>query len=104
MFLSIHTVDVWLVPLIKIYMKYPFGLDPEQFFLLSYTKQYFFTLYIMVKNYYNNINTDDRKIYIDDDGSGIFPKQKYRKLYNKNIKRHMEIDVMFFPSHIYNIQ
>ena len=28
------------------------------------------------------INTDDRNKYIDDDGSGIFPKQRVRKLYN----------------------
>ena len=39
--LSIHTEGVCLMPLIKIYMKYIFGLDLDQFYLLSYTNQYF---------------------------------------------------------------
>ena len=59
----------------KNYMKDIFGLDPYQFYLLSYTNQYFFTLYIMIQNFMMiYINTDGRKIYIDDYGSGIFPK------------------------------
>ena len=47
-------------------------------------------------NFYDKyINTDDRKQYIDDDGSGVFPKHKDRKLYNAKyqessiIKRHV---------------
>ena len=35
------------------------------------------------KVYDKYINTYYRKKYIDDDGSGIFPKQKARKLYNE---------------------
>ena len=41
------------------------------------------------------INTDDRKIYIDNDGSDIFLKQKDKKLYNEKYqekygnKRHV---------------
>ena len=32
--------------------------------------------------------------YIDDDGSGVFPTQKVRKRYSKNIKRVIQIDIM----------
>ena len=32
------------------------------------------------------ITSDDRNKYIDDDGSGVFPKQKVRKLYNAKCK------------------
>ena len=32
-----------------IYMRGIFGMDPDQFHILSYTNQYFFTFYIMVK-------------------------------------------------------
>ena len=35
------------------------------------------------KVYEKYINNDDRKKYIDDNGSGIFPKQNVRKLYNE---------------------
>ena len=44
--------------------------------------------------------TDDRNIYIDDDGSGIFPKQKNRKLCTKNNRRNIEIGILLFPPHI----
>ena len=33
------------------------------------------------------ITSDDRKNYIDDDGGGIFPKQKVRKLYNAKYQK-----------------
>ena len=36
-------------------MKDLFGMDPEQFFILSYTNQYLFTLYIMVQKFMTNI-------------------------------------------------
>ena len=39
----------------KNYMKAIFGLDTELFYLLSSTKKYFFTLYIMVKYLMTNI-------------------------------------------------
>ena len=39
----------------KFYMKALFGLDPDQFFLLSYKKKYLFTLYIMIKTFMTNI-------------------------------------------------
>ena len=33
--------------------------------------------------YNKYINTEDRRKYIDDDGSGIFPKTKDRNIYTK---------------------
>ena len=35
------------------------------------------------KLYHKYIKSDDRKKYIDDDGSGIFPKQKVENIYNE---------------------
>ena len=48
--LIIHTEGVWLVLLIKNFIKALFGMDPEVLYLLSYTNKYFFNLYIMVQN------------------------------------------------------
>ena len=56
MFLSIHTEDVWLVPLIKFYMKGLLRLEPDQFFFLPYTNLYLFTLYIMAQDFITNIS------------------------------------------------
>ena len=82
MFLSIHMEGVWLVPLIKFYMKSLFGLDPDMFYPSSYKNQYFLTLYIMVQNLMTNIYNILTEKDIHDDGSGIFPKQKVRNIYN----------------------
>ena len=38
-----------------------FVLDPDKFYPLLYTNQYFFTFYIVVQNFMTNIYTDDRK-------------------------------------------
>ena len=54
-FLRIHTKGVWLVPFIKIYIKALFVLDIDPFRILSYTIQYFFTVYIMVQTFMTNI-------------------------------------------------
>ena len=32
--------------------------------------------------YEKYISSENKKIYIDDDGSGVFPKQQVRKMYN----------------------
>ena len=46
---------VWLVPLIKFYMKSLFRLVMDLFYPLFYTNQYLFTLYIMVQDFMTNI-------------------------------------------------
>ena len=51
----IHMEIVWLVPLIKFYTRSLFEMDPDLFYILSYTNKYFFTLYIMVQNFMINI-------------------------------------------------
>ena len=78
-------------------MKDIFGLDPEQLFILSYNNQYLFTFYIIVQKFMADIFMGGN---INDDESGIFPKQKNRNLYNTNIRRHIKIYVMLFPHHI----
>ena len=49
MFLKIHTEDVWLVPLIKIYTKALFGPYTNMYYLLSEINLSFFSWYIMVE-------------------------------------------------------
>ena len=44
--------------------------------------------------YEKYITSDDRRKYMDDDGSGVYPKQKVRELYKKNIKILIQIDIM----------
>ena len=51
-------------------------MDPEQLYIFLSTNKYFFTLYIMVQSLWQIYKSDDRKKYIDDGGSGIFPKKK----------------------------
>ena len=46
---------VWLVPLIKFYIKNLFGLEIELLYVLSSTNQYLVTLYIMVQDFMKNI-------------------------------------------------
>ena len=41
------------------------------------------------------ITSDAKNKYIDDDGSDFFSKQEVRKLYNANIKRLVQIGIMF---------
>ena len=74
---------VWLVPLIKFYMKDLFGMFVELSYLLSSTNQYFFTFLHHGTQFYDiYITSYDRKKYIDDYGSVVFPKQNIRKIYN----------------------
>ena len=69
-------------------MKALFALFIELFYLLYSTNQYFFTLYIMVQDFMKiYIASDDRKIYMDDDGSGVFPKIKNYKLCNEKYQK-----------------
>ena len=46
---------VWLVPLVKFYIKNLFGLEIELLYVLSSTNQYLVTLYIMVQDFMKNI-------------------------------------------------
>ena len=46
---------VWLVPLIKFYIKNLFGLEIELLYVLSSTNQYLVTLYVMVEDFMKNI-------------------------------------------------
>ena len=39
----------------KVYTRYLFGLNPEQFYLSSYINKYFFSMYIMVQNIMTNV-------------------------------------------------
>ena len=41
------------------------------------------------------ITSDDRKKHMDDDGSGIFPKKKLERYTIQNIKRLIQIGIMF---------
>ena len=63
-------------------MKAPFGPVIEIFYSLSYTNQYLFTLCIMVQDFMTNIYNQKIIKYIDDDGSGVSPKEEVRKKYN----------------------
>ena len=99
MFLRIHTEDVWLVPLIKFYMKDLFGLNPYQFFLLFCTNKKIKYVHHGTKFYDKYINTDDR-INIDDDGSSIFPYQKERNIYNTKYKETYGNRRYLFPYQI----
>ena len=100
MFLIIHTEDVWLVPLIKNYMKDLFGLDPEQLFF--YPKKSTFIHFVHHdKTFYDRyVNTDDRKSILMMMGVEFFQNRRIESFTIKNIIRHMEIDVMLFPLHI----
>ena len=50
------------------------------------------------KIYDRYIYLDDRNIYIADDGSAVFPEQRFRNLNLANIRRHIVIEVMFFTN------
>ena len=87
MILSIHTEDVWVVPLIKFYTMALFGMEPDQLFIFSFTNQNFLHfVHHSAKFYDKYINTDDRRKYIDYDGTGIFSKQKVRNIFNEKYK------------------
>ena len=48
------------------------------------------------KVYEKYITSDDKKKYIDHDGSGVFPKKNVRKQYNAKFqKTYIQIDIMF---------
>ena len=47
------------------------------------------------KFYDKYITSDDRKKNIYDDGSGFFPKKRLESDTMQNIKRHIQIDIMF---------
>ena len=74
-----------IVALNKNFINSLFGTVIELFYLLSSTNQYFFTLCIMVQYFMKNVYHHKYihvYIYIDDDGSGVFPKQNVRKIHN----------------------
>ena len=65
---------------------------PRSVLSLSSTNQYFFTLYIMVQDFLTYIqHLIEKKKYISDDRSHIFPKQKVRKLYNATYQNKYSI-------------
>ena len=69
---------VWLGPLIKIYIKALFGMEPKLF-----QKSIFLHFVRHGTSFYDKyITYDDKKKYIDDNGSRIFPKQNIRNIYN----------------------
>ena len=41
------------------------------------------------------ITSDDRKKYMDDDGSGVFQNKRLKRYTMKNIKGLIQIDIMF---------
>ena len=67
----------------KLYMSYIFVSVINLFYCLSSTNKNFFALCIMVQDFMTNIyHQKKRWKFIDDDGSGVFHKQKVRKIYN----------------------
>ena len=85
---------VLLVLLINFYMKDLFELVIEMFYRLSSTNQYFFTLFIVVQDFRKNIYHQKIIKYIDDDRSGVLPKQEIRKKYNSKINLIIQINIM----------
>ena len=63
-------------------MRDEFGLVIDLFYILSSTNEYFFTLFIMVQKFMKNISSKHKKKYINDEGGGVFSKQKVRNKYN----------------------
>ena len=73
---------VLLVPLIKFYIEALFGPVMDMLYCLSSTNQYFFILCIMVQDIMTKYIIRKLKKSIDDDRSGVFPKQHVKKMYN----------------------
>ena len=67
---NLHEGSIWTVPIAVISCSFHKPICPH--FLHHGTK--FYDKYV---------KSDDRKKYIDDDGSGIFPKQKVENIYNE---------------------
>ena len=74
---------VWLGTLIKFYIKDLFGMEPELF-----QKSMFLHFVHHGTIFYDKyITYDDKKKYIDDNGSRIFSKQNIRNIYNAKYQK-----------------
>ena len=100
MFLRIHTEAMWLVPLIKFDTKALFGLETELLYLLSYTNQCLFTLYIMLKMYDKYIEYSGRKNTFMMMGVVSLQSRRLERFIIQNITRHNLIEIMFLTEFI----
>ena len=80
---------VWLVPLIKFYTKAIFGLVIELLYIFILHKSILIHFVNYGTRFYDKyITSDNRKKYLDNDRSDVFPKQKFRKLYNEKYQKN----------------